>query len=159
MQPPEIHPPQFYFSLPRLVAKLRGRSPARTESNWMEANAVGTVIFGISYIVASRLLARGLPLAAQFALAVPVLVGTYFSWMLLLYANSLALRLLRGCGLMRELPDARAQSILIGLTTSAFAYHLLGASGWMRLLGAAWLIAVSVNLAAAFVLVVTRADA
>lgn len=155
MQQPETNRPMFYFSLPRLVAKLCGRSAARAEDNWIEANVVGTAIFLISSLIAIRLLPDGLSRGTQLVLIVPVLVVTCLAWPLLLYGNSLLIRLLRACGVLRNLSDPRAQSAFVGITTSAFAFHLLTANGWTRFVGQAWLCVVFLNLLAALILAVS----
>jgi ABC-type transport system involved in cytochrome bd biosynthesis fused ATPase/permease subunit len=55
--------------------------------------------------------------------------------------------------------DDRANGVLVGIVTTAFAWHLLGASGWLRAIAAVWLVAVALNLLAACVLVLSNADA
>ena len=162
MQSPELDRPRFYFSLPRLIAKARGRSAERAEKNWLEANVVGTVVVLISYLMTARLLLSGTATWKQVALALPTLVVMWLAWLLLFYINSVLIRLLRSVGIMRQLSNARAQTLLIMVVTSAFAYQLLASATWTRILAAAWLASVALNLAAAMILALSareRADA
>lgn len=154
MQQPEATRPQFYFALPRLLARLGGRSSARAENNWIEANAVGAAILLISYLLLTRLLLSDISRGLQVALLIPMLVATYFIWILILYGNTFVIRLLRAAGTLKSLSAARAQSLLIGITTTAFALHLLTANGWMRLIAQIWLGGVFLNLIAAMILAV-----
>ena len=155
MRPPDVNLPDCYFALPRLIARARGRNAARTETNWLEANVVGTVVVLISYLVTARLLLSGFPGWKQVALALPTLLVMWLGWLLLFYFNALIIRLLRTVGLMRDLPDARAQTLLIALITSGFAYDLLRSGSWIRVVGALWLLGVALNLPAAVILALT----
>ena len=152
MQNPEA---AFYFSLPRLLARWCGGSDERTEMNWLEANAVGIAVHGIAYLFTAHLLLSGLALWQQIALLLPVAVLVWICWLIVLYLNALIVKLLRICGLMRHLPDNRAQSILIGLMITICASELMSSDALaLFLVGAIWICAVSLNLAAAVVLAV-----
>ena len=144
--------PVFYFSLPRLFERWRGGCDARTEMNWTEANAVGATVHAIFYVFAAHLFLGGLARWQQMILLLPLVSLVWIGWLVLLYLNTLILRLLRLGGLLRDLPDNRAQSFLVGVVATAFAIELIRAGSWLRFFGALWLAAVCLNLAAAAVL-------
>ncbi len=144
--------PVFYFSLPRLFARWRGGSDARTEMNWLETNVVGAAVHAVVYLFIAHLLLGGLPMWQQALWLLPLAAFVLLAWLIVLHANSLVVKLLRACGLMRTLPNHRAQSILIGIMTTAFACELLRAGSWLGLVGGIWLAAVILNLTAALAL-------
>jgi len=152
------HEPQFCFSLPRLVAKLRGGSTGRTEANWLETNSVGTMIHAIVYIFFAHLLLSRLELWQQLVLLIPLAVLVLFFWVILFQVQSLIVKGARAAGLLREIPNSRAQGVLTGAVTTGLALHLVAAGSWMRVIGAVWLTAVSLNLCAAAILAFTDAD-
>jgi len=149
--------PRFYFALPRLVASQLGGNADRTEDNWVEANIVGGAIHLICYAFAAHVLLDGLPLWAQAALLIPVAFLVWICWLIVLHINSVLIRLLRAAGLIRDLSNARAQSVLLGMVTTAFAFYLVENGSWLALLGIAWVAAVALNLLAAAILVVAEA--
>jgi hypothetical protein len=144
---------QFYFSLFRLLALFRGGDARRAESNGFEAWLLGLMIYSIQYLFFITLL---LPSALGPWQTMLVLVANAFwvwlFWLLLLYINSVIIKALHVCGLLRAIPIRRAQSILWGICTTAMACALLKGSPASRELGAIWLVAVAMNLAAAVVL-------
>ena len=150
--------PQFYFSLLRFIAMLRGGDARRSESNATEAWLVGLLIYLIHYLFFATQL-----VPSQFApwLSALVLVAAAFwvwlFWLLLLYINSVIIKLLQLCGLLRAIPIRRAQSGLWGIVTTAMACSFLQNSGWVRELGAIWLVAVGMNLISAAVLAFSNA--
>jgi hypothetical protein len=158
MNEPVNRGPLFYFSLLRLIAMLRGGDARRAESNAVEAWLAGLIIYAIHYLFFATLLS---PLIRQPWLTALLLVVLAFwiwlFWLFLLYLNSLIIKLLRLGGLFRMLPARRAQSILWGILTTAMACVLLKGSPAPRELGAIWLVAVAMNLAAAVVLVFSDA--
>lgn len=158
MKNPELRErPQFYFSLPRLIASQLGWNADRTEGNWLEANIVGGGEHLIWYAFAAQLLLSRLPLWEQIALLIPVAFLVWLCWLVALYINSVLIRLLRAAGLIRDLSNVRAQSVLLGMVTTVFAFYLVENESWLALLGIAWVAAVSLNLLAAAVLVVRDA--
>ena len=59
---------QFYFSLPRLVAKICGGDPRRAETNALEAWTGSLIFYLISYVFfAAQFIPTGLP-RSQMAL-------------------------------------------------------------------------------------------
>jgi hypothetical protein len=73
-------------------------------------------------------------------------------WLVVLYLNSLVIKLLRLAGIFQEIPIRRAQSILAGISTTAMAWSVLQRGSWMGEIAAIWLCAVALNLAAAILL-------
>ena len=150
--------PQFFFSLPRLMAKLSGGSAERTEANWLETNSVGTMIHAIVYIFFAHLLLSQLAFWQQVVLLLPLAVLVLLFWVMLFQLQLLIIKAARAVGLLRQIPNSRAQGVLVGAVASGFALHLVAVGSWMRVLGAIWLIAVSLNLCAAVILAFTDAD-
>jgi hypothetical protein len=150
--------PAFYFCLPRLLARWRGGNAARTEMNWLEANIVGGAVHLIVYLFFARLFIGDLEFWQQLLLLAPLVVLVWVWWLLFLYVNSLILKFLRSVGLMRQLADNRAQSILICVTTTVFAIALVASDSWLRAIGVAWIAAVFLNQAAALLLGVSDRD-
>ena len=149
----------YYFALPRLLARSAGHSGGRTEQNWLEANVVGTFVHAIAFIFAGRLLLADCSLWQQVLLLGPLALLVCASWSLFFYLNSLVLKLLRAAGLMRDLPDNRGQSVIVGITTTLLALQLAETGSWTRVAGWIWIIAVALNLVAAAVLALLHADA
>ena len=150
---------QFYFSLFRLLARLRGEDARRAESNGFEAALVGLMMFAIHYLFFATLFipSRFEPWLAALLL-VALAFGVWISWLLLLYLNSVIIKFLRLCGFFREIPTRRTQSIFWGIATTAMACSLLNkGSRWVHEVGAIWLVAVALNLVAALILAFTDA--
>jgi len=144
---------RFYFSLFRVIALLRGGDASRAESNGFEAWLVGLMIYSIHYLFFATLF---VPSDLEPWLTALILVALAFwiwlFWLLLLYINSVIIKLLRICGLFRTLPIRRVQSILWGISTTAMACVLLKSNPALREVGAIWLVAVAMNLVAALIL-------
>ena len=144
---------QFYFSLLRLIAMLRGGDARRAESNGFEALLVGLMIYSIHYFFfATRFIPSNLEPWLTALLLVALAFWIWLFWLLLLYNNSVIIKGLHACGLFRAIPTRRAQSILWGISTTAMAYALLRSSPSLGEFGAIWLVAVAMNLASAVVL-------
>lgn len=152
MPSPEPGAGQFYFALPRLVARLRGRNPERTERNWIEANTAGTMVMLVSYLAIARCLVGEAAGWKQIASLLPLVVVTWCFWLLVLYLDAQIIKLLRALGVLQELSNARAQSVLVGCVTTALALSVLKAGPMLSAIGAIWLGAVCVNLLAAVLL-------
>ena len=145
--------PQFYFSLLRLLALLRGGDTRRTEGNGFEAWLVGLIIYSIHYLFFALLFVPshlGPWLTALLLVALAFWVWIF--WLLFLYLNSVIIKFLNLCGVFRTLPVRRAQSILWVTATTAMAFVLLKSNPTLRELGAIWLVAVAMNLVSALVL-------
>jgi hypothetical protein len=152
MNQPDKPGPHFYFSLLRLLAGLRGGDPRRAENNWGEACLTGIAIYLISYLFFARFVPDELKVWQQTFLFVVLVFFVCLFWLVVLYLNSLILGLLRLCGLLPAIPVRRAQSVLLGISASAMALSLLEGGSWPAEIGAIWLIAVAMNLAAAAIL-------
>lgn len=149
---------EFYFALPRLLARSRANQHMRSEKNSLEANVVGTLNHLLVYAFAFALLLKDLPGWQQVLLLLPLAVLVLIFWLLLLYVNSWIIKLLRAAGLMRALPNNRAQTLLISIVTTAMAGKLLFSEGWPRCVGLLWLAAVGLNLLAATLLAFRHGD-
>ena len=139
----------YYFALPRLIATFRGGSSRRSEQNALEAHVVGGLVHAITFVFAARLLLGDRPAWQAIMLLVPVALIVWMWWSLFFYVSSLAVRLLRSVGLLREMPDNHAQSLIVGTVTTLLAWQLATAGSWTAVLGGTWLVAVALNLAAA----------
>ena len=143
----------FYFPLFRLLAKLCGGSSTRSESNAVEAWLAGVTVYLIHYLfLAALLFDPNVPAWRTVLCLVALAFGVWLFWMLLVFCNSLIIRLLHLVGIFRGIPNRRLQSTLWGILTTAMAWTLLNASPALREVGAIWLVTVAMNLAAAMVL-------
>jgi hypothetical protein len=149
---------RFYFSLFRAIAMFRGGDVRRAESNGFEAALVGFMMYAIHYaFFAALLIPSHLEPWLTMLLLVALAFWVWLFWLLLLYLNSVIIKLLRICGLSRTLPIRRAQSILWGISTTAMACVLLQRNPAVREVGAIWLVAVAMNLVAALILIFSDA--
>jgi hypothetical protein len=151
-------PPRFYFALPRLLAKMRGGDSIRAEQNSIEAWAANLAIYLISYLY----FAGFIPALDRWWLRSLILVALAFLvwlfWLLVLFVNSLILRLLGSCGLLRWLPIRRGQAVLIAIIATAMAAALLQRGALAAEFGAIWLVATAMNLLAATILAFTNGE-
>ena len=142
---------QFYFALPRLVAVIRGHNGARAERNWMEAYFGGVFVYAISYLFLASAVRVVAPVIA-FAWAFVLAFATWIFWLIVVYLNSICVRVLRRVGTFRELTTARAQNILVGVETLLFALYLSCRPDWLRYAGFIATAAILTNLIASGVL-------
>ncbi len=147
---------EYNFSLPRLLAHCRGRPAHRTERNWTEANVVGALVHLVVYVFAFDILLAGLPAWQGVFLSIPLAFGVWIFWLLVLYLDSLTIRLLRACGFLRTMSDIHAQSFLICTITTVCAVQLLLTASWTRFIGVVWIALVALNLFAALLLLITN---
>ena len=157
MNPTVNRDPQFYFSLPRFIALLRGGDTGRAESNAVEAWLVGLMIYLVHYLFFAHFIPSHLSPWLTALLLVVLAFWVWLFWLLLLYLNSVIIKLLHLGGLFRTISTRRAQSILLGVFTTAMACALLKNSPWVHEIGAIWLVAVALNLASAVVLAFSNA--
>ena len=149
---------QFYFSLFRVMAMLRGGDARRAESNGFEARLVGLMMYSIHYLFfATLLIPSNLEPWLTALLLVALAFWIWLFWLLLLYLNSVIVKVLRAVGFSRTIPIRRIQSISWGIVTTAMALELLQCSPWMRELGAIWLVAAAMNMTSALVLALSNA--
>jgi hypothetical protein len=150
--------PQFYFSLPRFIALLRGGDTRRAESNAVEAWLVGLMMYLVHYLFFAHFIPLHLSPWLTALLLIVLAFWVWLFWLLLLYLNSVIIKLLHLGGLFRTIPTRRAQSILLVIFTTAMACALLKHSPWAHEIGAIWLVAVALNLASAVVLAFSNAS-
>jgi hypothetical protein len=143
--------PHFYFALPRLIATMRGAEGLRAENNGTEATVGSVAIYLINFLFFAQFI-PALPVWQKALWLAGLVFLTWFFWLLVLYLNSLIIKLLRQVGLFRSIPTRRAQSILLGTWATAMAFDLLDRGSWIGEAASIWLVAVAMNLAAAVVL-------
>ena len=147
------HKKAFYFSLFRLIATFRGGNAARAESNAVEAWLAGLLVYLIHYLFfATRFIPSNFKPWLTALLLVALAFWVWLFWLFLLYLNSVIIYLLHLGGLFRAIPSRRLQSALWAILTTTMASTLLKSSPALREVGAIWLVAVAMNLAAAVVL-------
>lgn len=144
--------PRFYFSLPRLIALFRGGDPARGENNGTEARVAGLAVYLISLLFFAEFIPADLKTWQRAGVFVALVFFVCLFWLLILYLNSLIIRVLRFGGIFRGISSRRAQSILAGFSTTVMAWSLLQGSSWMGEIAAIWVVAVTMNLVAAIIL-------
>lgn len=143
---------RLYFALPRLLRGVAGGSTARAELNRWEGHVPGWLIFLISYVFFARFVAGGRALWLQIVAGVLLAFAVAIFWLMVLHVNSVIVKAARALRLPATIANTRAQSVLIGALTSAFAVGLLRDGLIGRCLAALWLVAVACNLLAAAVL-------
>jgi hypothetical protein len=144
--------PRFYFALPRLMSRWRGGDSVRAEKNSAEAWAAGIGVYIVSYLFFAALLPAQFRLWRALLVFIALAFGVWLFWLVMLYLNSLVIKLLRFAGLIRQMPDRHGQSILISTTATVMACSLLTSGSWIADIGALWIIGVTMNLAAAAIL-------
>jgi hypothetical protein len=144
--------PRFYFALPRLLARFRGGSSERAETNGGEAWIGSIATYLVSYLFFAQFVPATLVLWSTILSLVLLAFLVWLFWLLALYLNSLVIKLLQVCGLLRSIPVRRAQSILIAGTASVMSLQLVQGGGWSAEIAAIWIVAVAMNLAAAAIL-------
>jgi hypothetical protein len=141
--------PQFYFALPRLIAMMRGANATRAENNGTEAWVGSVAIYLINYLFFAQFIPVDLRLWQKALLLAGLLFLVWLFWLVVLYLNSLIVKVLRLAGLFRSIHTRRAQSILLGTWATAMAFDLLDRGSWIGEAASIWLVAVAMNLAAA----------
>lgn len=141
---------QFYFPLFRAIALLVGSDPRRSESNFTEALIVCLAMYLIHYLFfAARLIPPNISTTLAVLLLILLAFGVWIFWLLLVYFNSLVIRMVQLLGLFRDIPQRRLQSILWISCTTTMACLLLNDNQFLHEIAALWLVAVVMNLAAA----------
>jgi hypothetical protein len=144
----ELRPPGYAFALPRLGARLAGRKVRRAPLSSWETYGTGIFVFALSAVFAGRLilpLVRPAFLQLLALLVLPFLI--WVAWLLLFYVNSLVIALFRKLGLYSAATNNPFQHVVIvALSTLLAALLVRDASGWIRLLGTAWIALVGLNL-------------
>jgi hypothetical protein len=141
-----------YFSLFRLLARMRGGSSKRSEDNWIEAHGVGWMIYLVSFAFGAQLL-WSKTVGWKFIVDLIALAfAIWLAWLIILYLNLLLIRLLRLCGACREISNRVLQSVLIMALTTALALQLVRSDSWLRVIGMGWLLVVAANFLSFLVL-------
>jgi hypothetical protein len=147
-----MNEPRFYFALPRLLSKMRGGNASRAETNAAEAWIGGVGIYAVSYLYFAGCLSEIGHWGLRGLLLIVLAFLVWLFWLVVLYLNSLILKLLRSVGLFRTLPMRRGQSVLINVTAAAMAMVLVQRDSFVSEISAIWLTATAMNLAAAAIL-------
>ena len=148
--------PQFYFALPRLLAKMRGGNASRAERNPAEAWFGSFAIFAISYLYFAAFVPDAWSSWTRALCFIVLAFLVWLFWLIVLYLNSLILKLAYGIHLLRSLPIRRGQSVLVATTVTAMALALAQRDSIVSELGMVWLIATAMNLIAAAILAVSN---
>lgn len=153
-----MNEPRFYFALPRLLSKMRGGNASRAETNATEAWLGGVGIYSVSYLYFAGYIfaVSSYPLRALLLVVLAFLVWLF--WLLVFYLNSLILKLLDAVGLLRALPARRGQSVLLVIIATAMSAALVQRGSFVGEIGAIWLTATAMNLAAAAVLAFSNGE-
>jgi len=154
-QPPS---PRFYFALPRLLARFRGGNATRAEKNGSEAWAASVAIYAISYLYFAGFVPGPLSWWMRGLIFVALAFLVWLFWLLMLFLNSLLLKLVHSLGLFRSLPTRRGQGVLLAGATTAMAIALTQRDSFISEIGAIWLIATALNLVASLILVFNNGD-
>jgi hypothetical protein len=134
-----------YFSFFRLLARMRGGSSERSENNWIEAHGVGWIIYLVSFAFGAQLL-WSQTVGWKFIVDLTVLAFLiWLAWLIILYLDLFVIRLLRLCGVCREISNRAVQSALILALTTALALLLARSDSWLRVIGMGWLLVVVAN--------------
>lgn len=141
----EKEPLRPYFAVARLWQVLRGVDAQRGEGTAVEAHAASLLYFALHYIWLFDLLRPRL--LGAFLL----LFGTWVYWLVILYANSLVVRLCRRARGFSQLKNADAQHLLFTCETIAYAVCLIMRTRF-AVFGWAWITLVAFNVLAAFIL-------
>jgi hypothetical protein len=131
---------------------MRGAGGRRSENNGTEATVASGVIYFINYLFFAQFVPATSPFWQRALWLAGLVFLTWFFWLLVLYLNSLIIKVLWQIGVFRTIPTRRAQSILLGTWATAMAFDLLDHGSWIGEVGSIWLVAVAMNLAAAAVL-------
>lgn len=149
-----MNQPRFYFALPRLLAKLRGGDATRAEQNSVEALSAHLAIYLISYLYFAGFIPAFAVWPVRLLIFLALAFFVWLFWLIVLYLNSLVLKVIR----FRSLPTRRGQSVLIATVTTAMAVVLLQRGPVSAEIGAIWLTATAMNLAAAAVLALSNGE-
>jgi len=148
---------EFYFALPRLANRMRGRSAHVSENNAVEAYVGSLVLFAVSFLVALGFFAEKFSGWRMIVVTIGLVFAIWIFWVLILYVNSLVIKFLATCGFLRQTSNRHAQDIMIGIIFAALAVRLSIFDSWIRWIGIACLCALAVNLVAAPLLKLSRA--
>lgn len=154
MNATETSQPGYAFSLPLLLARLRGRKARRAEWSRWEAYGFGTLVFAMSCIFAGRIL---LPLVrpglGQALLLLLLPFATCLAFLPLYSLNARAVALLRRLRFYTAPTNNSFQHVVIMTLTSAIAFFFSRDDcAWLNSLGVFWFGLLFCNLLAALLL-------
>ena len=140
----------YAFALPRLVARLAGRSVRRAEFSGVEAYGLSILVFGISCVWVGRMfLALVRPFGLRLFLLFLLPFALWAGFLLLFYLVSLLIALSRRLGLYSAVTNNPFQHVVIMSLTTLLAFLLLDDEcDWVRSLGIFWLGLLGLNLLA-----------
>lgn len=142
----------FYFALPRLLNRMRGRRADLSESNAVEAYFGSIGIFAVSFLFGLQLFGDRFSGWSSVVFGLTLLFAIWIFWLFVFYINSLIIKVLRACGFLRETPNRCAQDVFIASVVAAMAYRLSILHGWTSWIGILSLLLFGANLVAALFL-------
>jgi hypothetical protein len=149
----------FYFPLPRLLNRIRGGSDKISESNAAEAYFGSIAVLLVSFLFAWQLFAGQCAGWQAAAVGLLLLFAVSVFWLFVFYFNSLVIKILRASGVLRKMANRHAQDILIETLVAFFAYELsISDFSWTRWIGVFCLLLLGLNLTAALLLALGRAQ-
>jgi hypothetical protein len=144
----------YAFALPRVIARLAGRKARRAEFSRWEAYGLGILVFGISCVMAARVI---LPIVRQgvprglILLLLPFAI--WLAYLLLYFVNARIVALLRKVGLYTAPTNKPFQHLVIMSGTTLFAAFLLqDECAWLKSLGIFWIALLALNLLSIIIL-------
>jgi hypothetical protein len=137
---------------------MRGGNAGRAENNAAEAWVGGVGIYAVSYLFFTGYLSEVGHWCLRGLLLIVLAFLVWLFWLVVLYLNSLILKLLRGLDLFRTLPMRRGQSVLVNATAAAMALAVVQRGPFVSEIGAIWLTATAMNLAAAAILAFSNGE-
>lgn len=147
---------EFYFALPRLANRMRGRSAHVSENNAVEAYAGSIALFAVSFLFALGFFAEKFSGWRMIVITIVLIFAVWIFWLLIFYANSLVIKFLRACGFLSQTPKRHAQDIFVGIVVAALAWRLSIFDSWIHWVGIICLCALAANLVAALLLKLSR---
>ena len=149
---------EFYFALPRLINRLRGRSDEVSEGNAGEAYFGSFGILIVSLAFGLQLLGTRFGGWRGILVFVFLVFAIFVFWMLVFFINSIAIKVLRACGCFSKTAGRHVQDIFIGVVLAAFACGLSTFDSWTRWLGILCLLLIGINVLAALLLTLDRRE-
>lgn len=144
--------PGFYFALPRLLNRGRGRTEANTEGRAGEAYLGSVALFVVAYLAAWNLFAGSLSGWRLMVVAIALVFIVWIFWLAVFFLNSLVIKALRAPGLFAGTPVRTLQHVFIAVILAALAARLSIEAHWTRWVGMFFLAALVLNLLAAALL-------
>lgn len=154
MNTPDAAQAGYAFSLPLLLARLRGRKARRAEWSQWEAHGFGMLVFAMSCIFAARFLLSLVRFGLGQALLLLLLpFAIWIVFLLVYFVNAQVIAVLRQLGLYTAPTNNPFQHVVIMTLTSAMALIFLrDDSALLKSLGVFWLGLLFCNLLALLLL-------